>query len=188
MKKLLFAIFAHPDDEAFGPSGTLLKETQAGTELHLLLLTNGDAGANPDNLDDLGAARLKEWRMAGTLMGAKDMHYFGYKDGQLTNQAMIEAGQRIIEHITPIIQAASDDTIIEFLSNDLNGITGHIDHIIAARIACHVFYSLKHDDARLERIRLSCLPFQDAPESNIHWLYMEAGRTPDEITETVDAH
>ncbi|MET0979654.1 MAG: hypothetical protein ABWX90_00165, partial [Candidatus Saccharimonadales bacterium] len=124
---------------------------------------------------------------AGTLMGAKVMHHFGYKDGQLTNQTMIEASQRIIEHITPIIQAASDDTIIEFLSNDLNGITGHIDHIIAARIACHVFYTLKHDDARLERIRLSCLPFQDAPESNIQWLYMEAGRTPDEITETVDA-
>ena len=36
MKKIIFGIFAHPDDEAFGPSGTLLLETRSGTELHLI--------------------------------------------------------------------------------------------------------------------------------------------------------
>ncbi len=52
MTKHLFAVFAHPDDEAFGPSGTLLAETDAGTVLHLVLLTSGEHGINPghDNL------------------------------------------------------------------------------------------------------------------------------------------
>ena len=44
MKRVIFGIFAHPDDEAFGPSGTLLMETKAGTELHLITLTLGEAG------------------------------------------------------------------------------------------------------------------------------------------------
>jgi LmbE family N-acetylglucosaminyl deacetylase len=186
MKKILFALFAHPDDEAFGPSGTLLSETRAGTELHLLLLTSGDAGTNPDNHQDLGAIRLKEWQAAGQLMGASSMHYLGYKDSQLANQSMIDISQRVTEIITELIATAPDDAYIELLSNDLNGITGHIDHIVAARAACYVFYQLKQRDKRFVRIRLSCLSRRDIPAVNTDWLYMDAGRTPEEINETVD--
>ena len=187
MKKIIFAVFAHPDDESFGPSGTLLLETRAGAELHLILLTSGDAGTNPDNLDDLGAVRLQEWQTAGKLMGATGMHYLGYKDGQLNNLAMLEASERIIELMTPIIEAAPTDAEIELLTNDLNGITGHIDHIVAARTACYVYYTMKQRDARFTRIRLTCLPAATMPESNTNWLYMEAGRQADEINETIDA-
>jgi len=187
MKKIIFAIFAHPDDESFGPSGTLLSETRSGTELHLILLTSGDAGTNPDNHPDLGVVRLEEWRKAGQLMGATGMHYLDYKDGQLNNLAMLEASQRIIDLITPIVKAASADTEIELLTNDLNGITGHIDHIVAARTACYVFYTLKQHDPRFTRIRLTCLADTAMPHSNTHWLYMEAGRSANEINETVDA-
>jgi LmbE family N-acetylglucosaminyl deacetylase len=186
MKKILFALFAHPDDEAFGPSGTLLSEARAGTELHLLLLTDGDAGTNPDNHKDLGAIRLKEWQIAGQLMGASSMHCLGYKDGQLANQSMVNISQRVTEIITTLIATAPDDAHIELLSNDLNGITGHIDHIVAARAACYVFYHMKQRDKRFQRIRLSCLSRRDAPAINTNWLYMDAGRTSEEINETVD--
>lgn len=187
MKKILFALFAHPDDESFGPSGTLLKEARAGTEVHLILLTSGDGGSNPDNHEDLGAIRLQEWQTAGRLMGAHGMHYLGYKDGQLNNHSMIEISRRVIELITPIIDGAADDTSIEFLTNDLNGITGHIDHIVAARTACYVFYTLKQHDTRIQRIRLTCVAREDLPKSNTHWLYMEAGRPNEEINEVTDA-
>lgn len=187
MKKILFAIFAHPDDESFGPSGTLLMETQAGTELHLILLTSGDSGMNPDNHSDLSNVRLEEWRTAGTLMGAQDMHYLGYKDGQMNNHSVIEIVERITDLITPVIMAAPADAQIDFITNDLNGITGHIDHIVAARAACQVFYQMKKDDERFQRIRLCCLSRKDAPRINVDWVYMEAGRTLEEIDETVDA-
>lgn len=187
MKKLLFALFAHPDDESFGPSGTLLLESRVGSELHLILLTSGDGGTNPDNHADLGSARLEEWQTAGKLMGAHGMHYLGYKDGQLNNHSMIEIAERITELISPIIEAAPADAQIEFITNDLNGITGHIDHIVAARAACQVFYQMKQNDDRFQRIRLSCLSDQDAPSTNTSWLYMEAGHSADEINETIDA-
>ena len=57
MKKLLFGIFAHPDDEAFGPSATLYKAAQAGTDVHLIVVTDGDSGANVDGHKDLA----KKW-------------------------------------------------------------------------------------------------------------------------------
>lgn len=187
MKKIIFGIFAHPDDEAFGPSGTLLLETRAGAELHLITLTVGDAGTNPDKHPDLGAVRLAEWQTAGQLMGATSMNFLGYADGQLNNNTMIEAGQKIIELITSIIETADKDTIIEFMTSDLNGISGHIDHIVAARAACWAFYRLKASDNRLTRIRLACIPHQMLPSSNTNWLYMESGRPDDAIGEVVDA-
>lgn len=187
MKKIIFALFAHPDDESFGPSGTLLLESRAGAEVHLITLTSGDSGMNPDNHADLGMVRLEEWRAAGALMGAYAMHYLGYKDGQLNNHTMIEASNRVIELLESILAAAPDDATIEFMTNDLNGITGHIDHIVAARTACFVFYTLKQRDRRIQQLRLACIPRTANPDVNLSWLYMEPGRLPGEIDEIIDA-
>lgn len=187
MKKIIFAIFAHPDDESFGASGTLLSEARAGTDLHFILLTNGAAGMNPDNHDDLGAIRLQEWQAAGRLIGATGMHHLGYDDGQLHNQAMIDISERVIELISKIIESAPQDAEIELMSNDLNGITGHIDHIVAARTACFVHCHFKKIDPRFTRLRLACICKDDLAEQNTDWIFMEAGRTDDEIDETIDA-
>jgi LmbE family N-acetylglucosaminyl deacetylase len=186
MKKNIFGVFAHPDDEAFGPAGTLLKEVRDGADLHLILLTNGNAGTNPDNLEHLGKERLDEWRRGGKLLGAKSMHYLNYNDGKLNNQAMIEIEKRIIE-IVRNTAMDNDDAQIELMSLDLNGYTGHIDHIVAARAASFAFYTLKKTDPRLARIRYACLPRQLYPIENTDWIFMEPGRAPEEITETVDA-
>jgi N-acetylglucosamine malate deacetylase 2 len=187
MKKIIFGIFAHPDDEAFGPAGTLLMEAKAGTELHLITLTRGEAGANPDESADLGAVRLSEWKEAGQLLGAQTMDYLEYQDGKLNNQDMIEIGKRIIAMVSSSLQTAPNDASVEFITLDLNGYTGHIDHIVASRAACYAFYSLKKTDNRMSRIRLACLPEKIIPRSNTDWIFMEAGRSPNEISETIDA-
>ena len=187
MKKIIFGIFAHPDDEAFGPAGSLLLETSGGTELHLICLTDGGAGTNPDNLPNLGETRLKEWRAAGKLLGAASMHHLRYEDGKLNNQIMIEATEKITELVREIIKDAPEDTFIEFMSLDLNGYTGHIDHIVAARTAALAFYRLKKNDERFDHIRFACFSDKDLPKENIDWIYMEAGREPEEIQQVVDA-
>lgn len=187
MKKIIFGIFAHPDDEAFGPAGTLINEVQSGTELHLICFTPGDAGTNPDNAVNLGEVREQEWRKAGALIGASSMHLLGYRDGHLDNQIMIEAANRITAIVRDVVDQAPTDSVIEFMSLDLNGYTGHIDHIVAARTACQVFYRFKSDDERFTRIRLACLPRSIIPVINTDWIFAEAGRTNDEINETIDA-
>ena len=187
MKKIIFGTFAHPDDEAFGPAGTLLLEPEKGAELHLISLTAGGAGTNPDNVPNLATVREKEWREAGHLMSATSMELLGYEDGQLNNQIMIEASQRIIAFVTAKISSSDMDTEIEFMTLDINGYTGHIDHIVAARAACLAFYRLKQSDDRFTRIRLACLPNTLYPTVNTDWIYMEPGRFADEIDETIDA-
>ena len=51
MSKLsLMAVFAHPDDEAFGTGGTLTKYAAEGHDVYLVTATRGEAGeiAQPD--------------------------------------------------------------------------------------------------------------------------------------------
>lgn len=185
MQKILFGIFAHPDDEAFGPVATLLKEVAKGTELHLITLTAGENGTNPDNLPNLGDVRLKEWRAAAKLIGTSSMHHLGYIDGTLNNLNHLEITVKIIELVNGIV-SGRDDIEIEFMSLDLNGYTGHIDHIVAGRSACLAFYQLRDAGKPMRRIRLACFSRDEIQTLNTSFVFMEPGRTPEEIDETVD--
>lgn len=187
MKKIIFGIFAHPDDEAFGPVGTLLMEKEAGSEIHLIVATAGENGSNPDKIADLGDVRIQEWQAAGELLDADSMHYLGYEDGMLCNSIYLEAAEKIKRIVGDAMTDRDDIASIEFLSLDGNGLTGHMDHIFVSRVACYVFYSLKEADERFSKLRLSCLHHDNFPEANLGWLYMDAGRTSAEIAETVDA-
>ena len=114
------------------------------------------------------------------------MHDLGYQDGQLNNLVMIEGAERIQKLVQELTKDRTDIEI-EFMSSDLNGISGHIDHIVAARAAILAFYRLKETDRRLKRIRLSCIPESYLPTYNTAWLYMEPGRCKEDINETIDA-
>lgn len=188
MKKIIFGIFAHPDDEAFGPCGTFLQETKNGADLHLITLTLGEAGRNPDRHPDLSALRCQEWKLSGKLMQAKSMHFLGYKDGHLTNTDMINAGQKILELVSETLQPTPAASQVEFITIDLNGVTGHIDHIVAARAATWAFYRLRSQgETRLTRLRYTCVPKDEWPTHNTNWIYMEAGRPKSQIDEVIDA-
>ena len=187
MKKLLFGIFAHPDDEAFGPCGTLVKEVRDGTKLHLFALTYGEAGQNPDNAPNLGAIRESEWRAAGTKIGATSLHGLGRPDGHLDNIAMQAISAEIEPIIRSIIEANSEQTQVEFITLDPNGLTGHIDHIVAARAASFVFYRLKQSGLPLSRIRYYCASEESSPTHNVDWIYADKGHGDTEINEIIDA-
>lgn len=186
MQKVLFGIFAHPDDEAFGPCGTLVLETRAGTELHLISLTAGEAGMNPDGHDNLADVRLQEWQKAGSLMGATSMHHLGYQDGTLCNMDHLAITDKIMDIVRSTVKDRSD-LDIEFMSIDLNGVTGHIDHIVAARSACQAFCRLKETGLPMRRIRLACVPRTQFESHDCSFVFREAGRTANEIDEVVDA-
>lgn len=187
MQKILFGVFAHPDDEAFCVAATLLQETTNGTELHLISLTDGNGrhSQNPDDNPDLGAARLEEWLTAGKLIGAVNQHLLGYTDGELGNDDHLEIVRQLERFITDTV-AGRQDIEIELITFDLDGLTGHIDHIVASRSALMVYYKLKTAGLAVKRIRLACLQKSDFPTVNTAFALWQPGREPNEIDETVD--
>ena len=141
---------------------------------------------NPDNHTNLGEVRLEEWKKAGQLIGATTMHHFGYEDGTLGNIHHVEITERIQALILELTKDRLDIEI-EIMSMDLNGITGHIDHIVAGRSALLAYYRLKEKGLPLTRIRLACIPNTVLSEPNTEFVLMETGRTEQEINETIDA-
>lgn len=187
MKKVIFGIFAHPDDEAFGPCGTLIKEVESGAELHLITLTSGEAGQNPDNAPDLGAVRDAEWRTACDLIGAGGRHNLKLADGHLDNITMQSASQSVTGIVEGTIGSYTEPIEVEFMTFEPGGLTGHIDHIVAARLASFVFHRLKSKELPLSRIRYYCISEATAPTYNTEWIYADKGYGEHEIDELVDA-
>jgi N-acetyl-1-D-myo-inositol-2-amino-2-deoxy-alpha-D-glucopyranoside deacetylase len=129
-KPTLVAIFAHPDDEAFGTGGTLAKYAAEGADVHLITTTLGEAGeiANPavTLTQPLGVLREQELRRACACYGIKQLHLLGYMDGQTTIVSQSEAVFKIVK----LLRQLKPQVVIGF---GPEGIYGHYDHLAAHR-------------------------------------------------------
>lgn len=150
MSKTLLAIFAHPDDEAFGCGGTLTRYAKEGAEVFLICATRGESGkiTDPgiDPTTDKGQLREAELRAACRAMGIKAPIFLDYHDSgrhertqydnpkALLNVAELELEQSLLKHIAEI----KPDIMLSF---DPHGIYGHIDHIKIHRAATAAFWS-----------------------------------------------
>jgi LmbE family N-acetylglucosaminyl deacetylase len=155
MPKTLLAIFAHPDDETFGPGGTLAKYAAEGVAVHLVCATRGGVGES--DLDDLGdcedlaCQREQELRCAADVLGLTEVHFLGYQDSGM-------AGSPANEHPRALIQA-NPDTLAKqvadwmrhlqpqvVLTFDPYGAYGHPDHIAIYRATVAAYERLVEEE------------------------------------------
>ena len=189
MKKVIFGIFAHPDDEAFGPSAYLYNQAQNDIDVHLILVTDGEQGNNPDQVADLAKVRLKEWEESKKRSGAKSGLALHYPDGGLDNNLYIEISEKIIDQITKILSGYSKHIELELVTLDNRGISGHLDHIAVSFITTHVYLKLSQQEninISVGNLKYYCLCLDLVPEASIDWLYMPAGKPDEYFDETFD--
>jgi LmbE family N-acetylglucosaminyl deacetylase len=96
------AIGAHPDDIEFGCAATLAKWAAEGTDVHLLVLTDGSKGSwDPDeDPRTLVASRHEEQRAAAAVLGAQEVHFLDLVDGELTGgRAEVAAVCEVIRRV-----------------------------------------------------------------------------------------
>ncbi|MEZ4768801.1 MAG: PIG-L deacetylase family protein [Caldilineales bacterium] len=139
MTKLsLMAVFAHPDDEAFGTGGILSRYAAEGCNVYVVTATRGEAGeiAEPDMATkaNLPAVRERELRCACQHYGIHPPIFLDYLDGQLT---VVHQGQAVGK-LVRLIRQLKPDVLVTF---GPDGIYGHYDHIAVHRwatIACEL--------------------------------------------------
>ena len=180
MKKVIFGIFAHPDDESFGPSGTLLKLQQDGYDLHLIVLTDGEAGMNPDQVADLRNVRLDEWHTAARILGAHTAHALHFPDGALDTTPLIELENAAVTVVTNVLATYEEPPAVAFMTFEPQGLTSHRDHIAATELTVRL---APHFSAR--ELWYFCLDKDQAPLDGTAY-YEPRGREDDYITTRID--
>lgn len=187
MKQLLFGIFAHPDDEAFGPGIFLHEQAHSGTDVHLVVATDGESGIN-NGYADLAATRLEEWLESGRRIGATSNLALHYADGGLCNNVYLEIAKKISEHITATIASYDEPVELNFITFEDHGVTGHLDHIAMSFITTYIFECIKKrppKQATMGVLRYYCLSKDMKPDCDCDWIYMPCGRDATEIGETL---
>ena len=157
-RRTLMAVFAHPDDEAFGSGGSLSRYAAEGVDVHLVTASRGEAGqsavpglATQASLPDVREAEL---RCACLAYGDVRLHLLDYVDGQLT---IVHQGQAV-GRLVRLIRQVRPDVLITF---GPDGIYGHYDHIAVHRWAT-IAYDLAADPACFPGPEEACEPHQIA--------------------------
>ena len=133
----VLAIGAHPDDIEFGCGATLAKWAAAGSEVHLLVLTDGAKGSWDPAADlvALVARRRREQRAAADVLGATGVHHLDFIDGELeSGRAERAAVCEIIRRVRPMVVLGHDPWKRYRLHPDhLHAGRLTVDGIVAAR-------------------------------------------------------
>ncbi len=142
---IVLGIAAHPDDLDVLASGTMAKLAKAGSEVHYLILTDGGKGTSDKNLtsEQLTAIRKKEQQNAADCIGAKEVHFLDYPDGNIeVNTELKKDLVKQILSIRPDLVITLDPSIIySTTSNMIN----HPDHRATGQAALDAIFPLARD-------------------------------------------
>lgn len=129
-EKHILVVFPHPDDEAFGVSGTLAQYANSGVPITYACLTLGEMGRNLGNppfatRESLPLIRKEELIKSAEAIGIKDLRMMGLRDKTVE----FEDDEKMVQMMTALIDELNPSLIITFYPN----FAVHPDHEATAR-------------------------------------------------------
>lgn len=121
----VLVIFPHPDDEAFGVSGTIATYVKSGTPVTYACLTLGEMGRNMGNppfanRETLPHIRKKELKDAARILGIQDLRMLGFRDKTIE----FEGEEKLVRLFSNLISEVNPSLVITFYP----GYSVHPDH------------------------------------------------------------
>jgi LmbE family N-acetylglucosaminyl deacetylase len=132
MNKKVLVIAAHPDDEALGCAGTIVRHVSSGDMVHVVFMTNGVGSRfeNADNADNAIYERKIAAQEAANILGIEKIHQFDFPDNRMDTVPLLN----VVQSIERVIDRLQPEIIYTHHIGDLN-----IDHQIthkAVMTAC----------------------------------------------------
>lgn len=172
--KTIVGIFAHPDDEAFGPGGTLATFAK-DNNVYVICATNGES-ANGREDKQLGNLRRKELENSCKILGIKKIYFLSFVDGTLSNNLYHE----IAENIKEIVLKLEPDILLTF---EPRGVSGHLDHIAISMITNFIFPQIP----TAKKLMMYCAPYKRSLlMQGKYFIYYPLGYKEKEIDEVID--
>jgi LmbE family N-acetylglucosaminyl deacetylase len=108
-------LVAHPDDADFMCGGTVAKWTEAGCEVHYVVITDGSAGSNEPGAtrEQLREIRQREQRAAADALGVKSVTFLGVLDGAL--EVNLDTRRKVcreVRRLRPEVLVAPDPSVL----------------------------------------------------------------------------
>ncbi len=121
----VLVVFPHPDDEAFGVSGTIASHVRNGSPVTYACLTLGEMGRNMGNplftnREDLPKIRKQELKQAAAALGIEDLRMLGFRDKTIE----FEDEEKLTNLVISLIEELNPSLIISFYP----GYSVHPDH------------------------------------------------------------
>jgi LmbE family N-acetylglucosaminyl deacetylase len=168
----IVGIFAHPDDEAFGPSGTIATLAKENN-VYLICVTNGDAATGiPD--PKLAEIRKKELESSAKILGVKEVFFLNFLDGTLSNSIY----HTVAEKIQKVLDKLQPELLITY---EPHGVSGHLDHIAVSMITSYVFEKVSY----AKELWYYCISRKRTDARGPYFIYFPPGYTQDQVDKIV---
>lgn len=168
--KTIVCIFAHPDDEAFGPGGTIAQLAREN-DVYVICATKGEAGkCEPNRETPLEHQRAEELQASARVLGVKEVFFLGFRDGELCNNKYHELAEKIEE----VLNRLRPEEIMTF---ELLGVSGHIDHITISMVSSFVFERLEF----IKKIWYFCISQEMVQKHEHYFIYIPPGYKLSEV-------
>jgi N-acetylglucosamine malate deacetylase 2 len=160
MERHVLVVFPHPDDEAFGVSGTLAQYAENGIPITYACLTLGEMGRNMGmppfaNRETLPLIRKKELEEACKIIGIHDLRLLGYRDKTVE----FEDEELLADRIGEIIAETNPSLVITFYP----GYSVHPDHNACGAAVIRALGRLPKD----QRPTVYCVAFSKNCEQDL---------------------
>lgn len=179
----VLVVFPHPDDEAFGVSGTIAAHVQNGTPVTYACLTLGEMGRNMGvppfaTRETLPLIRKKELLKAAKTLGIQDLRMLGYRDKTIE----FEDEEKLIQDISTIIDEVNPSLIITFYP----GYAVHPDHDACGAVVIKTLERMPEN----KRPKLHCVAFSNNCEEKIGQadIFYEVSEFADKKIAAIQAH
>lgn len=164
-ERQVLVIFPHPDDEAFGVSGTMSRYVDMGVPLTYACLTFGDMGRNLGyppfaTRESLHMIRKKEVEESARLIGLDDLRLLGYRDKTLEFEAP--------DHLKGVVKGMIDELKPSRIITFYPGYSVHPDHEATAEaVIAAVSEMPRSERPKLQLVAFSNNTLEDLGEPDI---------------------
>ncbi|PLR81595.1 bacillithiol biosynthesis deacetylase BshB2 [Bacillus canaveralius] len=179
----VLVVFPHPDDEAFGVSGTIATHVRQGSPVTYACLTLGEMGRNMGNppfatRETLPLIRKQELQNAAKVLGIADLRMMGLRDKTVE----FEDETKLTDMITSLVDELNPSLVITFYP----GYSVHPDHDASGAAVVRALEKIP----AASRPKLHCVAFSNncVEELGQADIINDVSKVADIKIETIKAH
>jgi LmbE family N-acetylglucosaminyl deacetylase len=181
----VLAVFAHPDDETYGPGATLARLSAEGAAVRLITMTRGESATMGDSPlyspEFLAETRVKELHCACRALGISRHETLSFPD-----KGLAAAPEGDLE--APVLAALMESRPRLVITFHPEGISGHEDHKTVTRVVRSAMRRLAAEGEKTREwgTKLAFYVVPESVASKVHYRRLYSVPDP-EVTHAVQA-